>query len=198
MVIRYYRKIFRLVVLSVLALAADCPIAVAEEMPLFYARTNIVILPQRIQVTPQQSLPWLPKQEENAQQNITQPSQGLSFDAELRDARTVHTAGWVNLSELGESQALMLMFPSPVIAAIRPVRDYSLYDVLTVSQEGQIQQILPNLVLAELQQPYQTPSEVKAIIYLRGGTCDRRGIAPGDRILHKMFRPPAAVRQIIQ
>lgn len=173
-------------------------VANAEEMPLFYARTTVVILPQRLQAPPPPPLPWLPKQEENSPQNITQPAQGLSFDAELRDARSVHTAGWVNLSDLGEFQALMLMFPSPVMAAIRPVRDYSAYDVLTVSQDGQIRQILPNLVLAELQQPYQTPSEVKAILYLRGGTCDRRGIAPGDRVLHKTFKAPTAVRQILQ
>lgn len=179
-------------------------VAKAEEMPLFYMRTQIVIVPRQVAPDPPpqtpvaSALPWL---KDNTQPQAQPPqavAQGVVFDTEQRDARTVHTAGWINLSQMAGSQALMLVFPSPVIAAIRPVRDYSPYDILTVSEEGQILQILPNLVLADLQQPYQTPSAIKAIIYLRGGTCDTKAIAPGDRVMNKLFRVPTQVREIVQ
>lgn len=171
-----------------------------DDRPLMFARTQFVIVPSVASGSDASAqaatlLPWQEQEDAPLPQQARPRAKGLLFDAQLRDATTVYTQGWFNLNGLQPGQALMLVLKPAAVAAIRPVNDFAAYDILLVSPDGKIFQILPSLILADLEEPYQTPKQVSAIIYLRGGSCEQLSIAPGDRVAHKFFRTPPKVLQ---
>jgi len=186
--------------LAVLLTLLALPVHAVEDRPLTFARTQFVIVPAAAPAADAAAqeaaqLPWQEKSQMSLAPTAQPRAKGILFNAQLRDATTVYTQGWFNLNGLSPEEALMLVLQPPAIASIRPVNDFAAYDILLVGPDGKIIQILPNLILADLEEPYQTPKAVDAIIYLRCGLCAELEIAPGDKVVNKFFRTPPKVLQ---
>lgn len=156
-----------------------------ENLPLYYSRTQILVLPRATAETQKPgAMPWA----------APSADPGLLFEVELRDGMTLYNQeGWFDVSGLSEKNGLMLAFAAPVVAPIVRATQYAPLDVLMIDKEGMILQIFPGLMLSELQKDLYPEQPVLAILYLAGGTCEKNHIAPGDRIAHPLFRKPPKV-----
>jgi uncharacterized membrane protein (UPF0127 family) len=177
----------RRILLALLLLTLAIPAAQADEStPLFYTRTTILI--RRAHVPPP-APPMFPWQKAAEPQNS-----GLAFDVEVRDAMTLYNQeGWFNLSGPSENSGVLLAFSAPGIAPIVPSQQYVPLDILLIDKEGTIVQIIPNLLLSELQQDIYPEKPVLAFLYLKGGSCADLSISPGDIVEYKLFKRPPVV-----
>jgi uncharacterized membrane protein (UPF0127 family) len=152
-----------------------------------YTRTNMVIMRESMQ---SDALPPLPWQEETASPD----SPGVIFDIEIRDGQSLYSQkGWYNLSGPSEKSGVMLMFDHPGIVPIINSAQYAPLDILMVDSQGIIAQIVPNLMMAALEQEILPSSPIKAFLFLKGGACELMNIQPGDRVLYKGFKQPPTV-----
>ncbi len=160
-----------------LALTAD------ESAPVLYSRGQLSI--QRR--TPPPPMPWQAPDAE-----VGNPP--LYFDIEIRDGMTMyHQKDWFSLSSPPDGKGVMLAFAAPGLAPVIRLEQYSPLDVLLIAPTGIIAEIIPNIVLAHLPQDLTPQAPVLALLFLKGGTCDRLGIRPGDHATHAMFMPPTTV-----
>lgn len=155
-------------------------VAADESVPLSYARTQIAVTRQ----APLQ-LPWLPASAGTAP---------LTLDTEVREGPTLYVQkGWFSLSGPSEQSAVMLVFSTPVMAPVTPSSQYAPLDILFVSKEGKIIQILPNLLLTDLEEDIYPPEPILALLFLKGGACEKFSIQPGDHVEHARFKKPPVV-----
>jgi hypothetical protein len=158
-----------------------------DSTPLLYNRTHLIILRNHLPVQDPPPLPWQTSPEE-----YTNPA--LDFDTEVRDGMVMYNQeGWFNLSNLPERSSVLLAFSAPGSLPIVPLQQYAPLDILLVNQEGKIVQIIPNMVLSQLQQEIYPENPILAILLLKGGDCAKLSINPGDMVDYKIFRKPPLV-----
>jgi uncharacterized membrane protein (UPF0127 family) len=151
-----------------------------ETTPLSYSRGQIAI--------ERASAPLLPWQAPG------QKAPPLTFEVEVRDAMTLYNQqGWFNLSGPSPDSGVLLAFGAPTQAPILPSAQYAPLDILLIDKEGKILQIIPNLLLTELEQEIYPAAPVLAFLFLKGGTSERFSIRPGDSVEHKLFRKPPVI-----
>ncbi|MDE3060896.1 MAG: DUF192 domain-containing protein [Pseudomonadota bacterium] len=161
--------------------------AFAYEAPLLYSRTGILI--HRAAPPPVvTSLPW-------AKEVKTAPGNSdISFEVEVRDAMTMYRqAGWFDLSGLSDKSGALMAFTEPGAFPVVRMEQYAPLDILLIDEHGTIAQIIPNIVLADLRQDIVPPSPVLALLFLKGGLCEKLSIRPGDIVDYKLFSKPPAV-----
>lgn len=157
--------------------------AADDATPLFYTRTSVRIL--RTAPPPEAFLPW---------EDRSQGDKGLFIDAEMRDGALMYQQkGWFNLSSPSEAGGVLLAFAAPTVAPISPSAQYAPLDILMIDKEGRITQIVPNILLSDLQEDIYPAAPILALLFLKGGLCERAGIRPGDTIEHSLFRKPPTV-----
>jgi hypothetical protein len=156
--------------------------AVLVDDAITYSRTNIVIMHSGDEQRAPAPLPW--------QTNVSpENSSGVVFDVEIRDAMVLYNQrGWYNLSGPNEKSGVMLLFSDPGIAPLSASSQYAPLDVLMIDKEGNIVQIIPNLMMSELEQDILPQQPVRAFLFLKGGMCQQMQIKPGDYVLYKLFR----------
>ena len=71
---------------------------------------------------------------------------------------------------------------------------YTPVDAIFVAENGTIIQISPHVVLAEMREPIQAKSPVKALLFLKNGMAAANHLRPRDVISGKMFVPSPAVQ----
>jgi uncharacterized membrane protein (UPF0127 family) len=153
-----------------------------EAMPLLYSRTQLSILHQTAA-----PLPW---QAPGTPASVPR----YTFDVEVRDAMTIYNQkGWFNLSSPQETNGVLLVFAAPAQAPIIPSSQYAPVDILMIDREGKILQIVPKLLLSELEEDIYPERPVLAFLFLKGGMCERLSIVPGDLVEYKIFRKPPMV-----
>lgn len=151
--------------------------AARSASPMLYQRTGIAL--QRAEITR--------KSAEGQEEKILPPP--LAFTAEVREGRAAsQMPGWFSFASLREGQAALLLYADPVIAEIGASSDYAPVDVLFLNIYGEIMQIAPKLIPAELESPIRAGEPVTAVMYLKGGSTEALGIAPGDRVEHTAFK----------
>ena len=155
-----------------------------SNIPFYYARTNITL--QRKTLPPAQTLPW--------QERPTPQDPALIFDIEIRDGMSLYNQnGWFNLSSYSEKTGVMMVFPEPTIQPIIPSAQYAPTDILFINKQGKITQIVPNILLSELDQEIYPDTEILAFLFLKGGTCANLSINAGDDIQYSIFKKPPLV-----
>lgn len=173
-----------------------CLLLVALPMPawaegvggVMYSRANLTITRKNIPV-PAEPLPWEEEQEKLPENPI------LTFDIEVRDALAFYRQqGLFSMNDVQENKGVFMIFPGPTPAPIRHQPQYAPIDIVLINQEGVIVQIIPNIVLAELDQDINPPTPILALLLLRGGTCADRFINPGDMVDYPIFKRPPTVR----
>ena len=166
--------------------------AIAVEQPLTYMRSSIALA---LMDPPQSDKP-------------PTPHKIINFDVDIREAGNFRNQqGWYSLSGLSERRGVLVMENAPGIVPLEPAQQYAPLDVLMLEDDGTITQIFPSIVLAEMAQPINSAKPVQALLYLQGGTTEREGIKPSDKVEYQAFRkktvmlgttPPAAQNSAVQ
>lgn len=179
------RRYYAWVLLLPLVAAGDA--AADRAMPLSYSRTEIVIT--RAAPPASDMLPW--------QDAATYVDPGAAFDTEIREGTTLYRQeGWFNLSAQKEDGAVMLLFSVPVVTPIIASSQYAPLDILMISKEGRIEQIMPSLLLSELEEEIYPPNPILAFLFLPGGACEQYSIRPGDYVNHPRFKKPPKILSV--
>jgi uncharacterized membrane protein (UPF0127 family) len=180
-------RFFALLVFILIQQWSAMPVHAMQQGTLTYTRTEIVLMRASMLDKGPAPLPW-------QRDSLPADSPGVIFSVEIRDGMTLYNQeGWYNLSGLSQKNGLLLLFSAPGIAPLAPMSQYAPLDVLMVDKEGTVIQIMPNLVLANLEEDMMPQSPILAFLFLPGGTCEANGINPGDRVIHKAFKRSPAV-----
>jgi len=156
-----------------------------ESGQFFYTRTHLAIV--RKNPPPAPALPW------QAGTAATE-APAILFDVEVRNASVLYKQeGWFSFETPQENNGLLLTFNLPQIAPISRMTQYAPLDILTIDKYGRIIQVLPDIKLSELDQDLLPPSPILAFLFLRGGSCAKNGINPGDTVDYRIFKKPPAV-----
>ncbi len=157
--------------------------------PLFYTRATIAVMRKS---PPQKTIPPLPWSKE--QPVVVAEASNVGFDVEVRDGMTLYNQkGWFNLSSPSEKNGVLMVFAAPGQPPVIPMTQYAPLDILLIDGEGTIAQIIPNITLSELDRDIVPPSPVLAFLFLKGGSCQKLSINPGDVVDYKLFRRPPTV-----
>jgi uncharacterized membrane protein (UPF0127 family) len=150
------------------------------DTPLYYSRSTLTIHTKS--EPPKSALPW----ENNAS--------GIGFNVEVRDAMAMYNQkGWFNLSSQSDKNGVMMVFSAEGLAPVIRMTQYAPFDILLIDHEGNIKQIIPNIKLSDLSDDITPASPVLAFLFLKGGTCQKLGIAPGDIVDYRIFKRPPVV-----
>ncbi len=170
--------------IALAALLLTIPAHAQVEAQLFFSRAQIaVVRAQPPAIAPE--FPWQEASTENPR---------LPFNVEIRDGTTLfNQQGWYNLSAPQERSGVMMVFPAPQIVPIVSSTQYAPLDILLIDKEGTITQIVPNLALSTLEEDIYPAKPALAMLFVKGGTCAKLSIQPGDAIDYKLFRKPPPV-----
>lgn len=164
-----------------LVLAADAH--ADQSTPLLYTRADLRIV--RAAPPPDVFLPWEDK---------SRGDKGLAINAEMRDGATMYQQkGWFNLSSPSEDGGVLLVFAAPTVTPIAPSAQYAPLDILMINKEGRVTEIVPNVLLSTLEEDIYPSGPILAMLFLRGGLCEKANIRPGDYVEHPLFRKPPTV-----
>lgn len=162
------------------------PALADDSIPLLYTRETITI--QRLSQAP---LPW---QAAGEPQPSAIPASGVTFDVEVRDARSYYNQkDWFNLSGPTNDSGVLLVFAAPGQSPIIPSKQYAPLDILFIDAQGRVTQIVPNILLSSLSQQIIPKNPVLAFLFLKGQTCQHLNINPGDIVDYKAFTKPPVV-----
>jgi uncharacterized membrane protein (UPF0127 family) len=124
------------------------------------------------------------------EKNPKPPHPSLRVDAEVRGEDALKLEYIHTLNTLAPNSGVMIVFDSPSIASLPPMKVYTPVDVLFVADDGRVLQISPNVVLAEITQNVQAKAPVKAFLFLKAGQAAAQGLHPHDNVVGSMFTPP--------
>lgn len=173
----------KLLLLIACLISAPALAFVADEAaPILYSRSSISIM--RAAPPP---MPW--------QAGDAKPDNApLAFDVEIRDGMSMYNQqGWFNLASPSDNGGVLMAFTAPGLAPIIRLQQYAALDILLIDRTGNVTQIIPNVVLANLPHDITPEAPVLALLFLKGGACERLGIHPGDVVQHAMFARPTTV-----
>lgn len=174
-----------------LFLLASLMAAQVLAQPVIFSRGIITIIPSA-------DAPSLQKNEkaESVDEKETPPkTQRLShqFNVEIRLLSTLYTQGMFNQQPLGESEGILLVQETAVPIEIVRANIYTPRDVVLLASDGTIQQILPDIMLAEMEESIASRDPVRAVLHLRAGSCEQFDIRPQDRVAHELFKKKQVV-----
>lgn len=163
----------RLPFVSVLGLLLPM-VALAQVTPLIFERTAIRIespAPREKDTTPKPTHP------------------PITLDVEVRPEDALKLEYIHTLNTLSDTSGVMIAFTAPSMVALPILKVYTPVDALFISDNGTVTQILPNVVLGELNQQIMAHEPVKAFLFLKAGLAATQGIRPRDVVAGSMFTP---------
>lgn len=156
-----------LVVLALLPMLAS-----AQVTPVIFERTTI-----RIDSPPSRGNEAAP----------SHPSYTYNIEQRPEDAMRLEYIHTLNSLTLGTG--VMIVFTAPSMVALPVMNVYTPVDALFITDNGTIEQILPNVVLGELNQAVMAHMPIKAFLFLKAGEVAARGIRPRDMVAGSAFTP---------
>lgn len=157
--------------------------AFAQVTPLIFERESITI-----------SSPPVPVTESDTQRIITNHLP-LNFDVEIRPEDALRLEYIHTLNALTESNGVMIAFVAPSMVALPKMNVPTAVDALFIADDGQVVQMLPEVVLADLAQDIMAKTPIKAFLFLKAGTVKAKNILPKDKVSGKKFTPSPALMQ---
>ncbi len=94
--------------------------------------------------------------------------------------------GLMFVTEMAEDQGMLFDHGESVIASMWMKNTPLPLDMLFIRQDGTISSIARETVPYS-RQTITSEEPVRAVLELKGGTCERLGVQPGDRVIHPIF-----------
>jgi uncharacterized membrane protein (UPF0127 family) len=109
------------------------------------------------------------------------------FDVEMALTPEQRSTGLMHRKELARGRGMLFDFEGDGPIAMWMKNTYVSLDMIFIRSDGTIARIAENTTpLSEQTIPSGAP--VKAVLEVVGGTAKRLGIAPGDRVAHRIFK----------
>ncbi len=124
-----------------------------------------------------------------------EPRATLTYSVELRPESALNLENIHTLNILTPTTGVIIAFNAPSIVSLPAMKVYTPVDVLFVAEDGAILQIMPKVVLGEISQTLQAKSPIKALLFLKAGEVEARGIRPHDVIAGHIFTPAPNVQE---
>jgi uncharacterized membrane protein (UPF0127 family) len=121
-----------------------------------------------------------------AELTIVSASGPHKFIVELATTPAQQAQGLMFRHRLAPDAGMLFDFGEPQQTAFWMKNTLIPLDMLFVAQNGRITGIHARAV-PETTDPIPSPGPVRAVIELNGGTADRLGIKPGDRVIYPIF-----------
>ncbi|MGH7092907.1 MAG: DUF192 domain-containing protein [Stellaceae bacterium] len=121
-----------------------------------------------------------------AELTIVSASGPHKFTIELATTPAQQAQGLMFRRSLAPDSGMLFDFGAPTPVSFWMKNTLIPLDMLFVAQDGRILGIHARAV-PELTDPIPAPGPVRAVIELNGGTADRLGIKPGDRVIYPIF-----------
>ena len=108
------------------------------------------------------------------------------FSVELAETPAQQEQGLMFRQSLAPDAGMLFDFKEPIVATMWMRNTLIPLDMLFVDQHGRIVNIAQRAV-PESDATIAAAAPVRAVIELNGGTAERLGIKPGDRVLYPIF-----------
>ena len=108
------------------------------------------------------------------------------FNVEIAETPAQMEQGLMFRRSLAPEAGMLFDFKQPTVATMWMRNTLIPLDMLFVDQQGLIVNIAPRAV-PESDQTIAAAAPVRVVIELNGGTAERLGIQPGDRVLNPIF-----------
>ncbi len=118
---------------------------------------------------------------------IPAPRAPQHFMVEVRSEEALNLEYIHTLNGMASDSGVMIAFNVPSIVSVPTMKVYEAVDVLFIDEEGEIVQILPNIVPAEINRDIAAQKPIGAFLYLKAGESKRRDIRPRDIVSHAVF-----------
>ena len=112
----------------------------------------------------------------------------LVLQAEIADSDAARSRGLMFRKAMADNEAMLFFWPRPVEATMWMRNTYVSLDMLFVDAAGKVVYIERRTTPHSLKL-ITAGRKVSAVLELLAGTVERRGIALGDRLVHRFFRP---------
>jgi uncharacterized membrane protein (UPF0127 family) len=109
------------------------------------------------------------------------------FNVEVAVTPEQHAIGLMNRRAVPAGTGMLFDFGQPQMTSFWMKDTYVSLDMLFIAADGTIVSIAEDTTPLSLA-PILSPSPVKAVLEVVAGTVRRQGIAPGDRVGHRIFR----------
>jgi uncharacterized protein len=116
------------------------------------------------------------------------------FHAHLADTPEARARGLMYVTKLEPDRGMLFDFETPGVVTMWMKNTPLSLDMLFIDADGRIARIEART------RPFSktvisSRTEVLAVFEINGGRADQLGIAPGDRVLHRLFPEPQEERQ---
>lgn len=109
------------------------------------------------------------------------------FEIEIADDPDTRAYGLMFVEEMAEDRGMLFDYGRDQRVSMWMKNTYIPLDMLFIEADGEIESIIERTTPHSLQ-PRSSKGRVRAVLELKGGTAARLGIAPGDRVVHGVFR----------
>ena len=121
------------------------------------------------------------------------PRESFQFYTEIRDEQALRL-DWVHsLNRINAQRTMMILFNPPRYDMLMAQNVYQPLDIISISPEGVITQIIPEVILAQLAAPIESRQPAHARLVVDGGAAALLELKIGDRVQHPSFKAAPTV-----
>lgn len=157
--------------------------------------TSVIFERINIRIDPMGPAPVAPVPKDGKEAKPPAPRTSTEYNVEVRGEDALKLEYIHGLNTLTDATGVMIVFNVPSQVALPALHDYTAVDALFLSGDGTILQILPNVVLADLQESISAKQPVKAFLFLAAGQVAARHLLPRDVVAGSMFIPAPPLMQ---
>lgn len=174
----------------ILTLLLLLPLATTQAQ-VVYSRETITIVPAKeVEPEPVATEDKDDEKEEDKEEETKAPPpprQEHAFSVEIRSGEAMNTEGLFLQQPFADSDGLVITYEPSKQVVITSANIYEPVDILFVSKDGTINQIISDIDLSTLEEENTSDKPARAMFYLKGGTSERLDIRPGDWVRHRLF-----------
>lgn len=133
---------------------------------------------------------------EGEQESDAPQEEKATLEMQVRGQQIPLNSGMYTKYKLNASRGVLTYYPTAEPRSLLAENIYEPVDILFVRDDGVIAQIIPEVVLAYLQEEVRVGFPLRATIYITAGLSKAFGIQPGDRVVHGMFTPKPFIQTV--
>ena len=117
------------------------------------------------------------------------------FMVEVRSEEALNLEYIHTLNGLKKGDGVMIVFNAPSMVTVPRMNVYEPVDILFITDDGEVLQILPSIVPAEINRDIEAKDPVRAFLYIKSGEAKRLHIRPRDVVSHGVFNAKPIILQ---